>query len=260
MRKVFITAEELSAKEHLDILEVVSTNISLSCSKTLNMPSTYKREEISEAFISTYKRGIIGTTVYRSGSRDSILSNKVEGAEGKIKITQAPKRPKSLPCHIYKINTLNKETQEAEKWVVFVSLFGDQPYEVFAGKVNMVDISSHVTEGIITKVSRGVYQLEHDGEVLIKDIRKIFESGTEEALTRLMSTSLRHGVDCSFLQEQLNKSNGSLADFNKAIGKALKKYVKDREINDNCPVCGAKKRYEDGCVKCSDKECTWFKC
>ena len=261
MRKVFITAGDLTPMEHLDILEAAAMNTSLSVSKTINLTMDAKREDISDVFIEAHKRGVIGVTVYREGSRQGILVHDTKDTT-KVGITptNSPKRPKSLPCHVYKITTLNKETKEAEKWVVFVGLLNDMPYEVFAGKVNMVDISSHITEGIITKVSKGVYQLEHGGEVLIKDIRKIFESGTEEALTRLMSTALRHGVDCNFLQEQLNKSYGSLADFNKAISKALKKYTKDRDLTDICPTCGAKLRSEAGCIKCSDPLCGWEKC
>jgi ribonucleoside-diphosphate reductase alpha chain len=258
IQKIFVVAGDLTPMEHLDILEVAANNVSLSVSKTINLPKDIAKEKISEVFLEAHKRGIIGVTVYRDGSRKGILVHKNNTNENKIKHCGMPKRPKKLPCHVYKINTLNRETKTTEKWVVFVGLMGGEPYEVFAGKINLIDLPSNITEGYITKMAKRVYQFEHNGEVIVKDITKIFESGTEEALTRVISGGLQSGLEPEWFFTQLNKVNTTIVDFNKAIARAFKKYLKNHESDEVCPQCNTKLVYKEGCIGCPT--CGWSKC
>jgi ribonucleoside-diphosphate reductase alpha chain len=252
MREIFVVANDLTPMEHLDILEVGCRNISMSVSKTVNVPEDIKKEELSTIFLAAHGKGIVGLTVYRQGSREGILlagNTKVEDA---IVERDAPKRPKSLPCHVYKI------TVKGDQWVVFVGLYKEHPYEVFAGKVNLVDIPSTIAEGVLTKVKSGTYVFEYNGEILIKDIAKIFESAEQEALTRMISTNLRHGTPVEFIIDQLSKSYGTIVDFNKAILRALKTYMKEKKLNKQCPSCGQTLMYKEGCIACI--HCGWSKC
>ena len=50
-------------------------------------------------------------------------------------------------------------------------------------------------------------------------------SDTEAALTRLISTSLRHGADIKFIVEQLNKTHGDLFSFSKSNCKSIEKSI-----------------------------------
>lgn len=259
IKKVFVVAGDLTPMEHLDILETVAKQTSLSVSKTINLPNDAKEEDVAEVYREAHKRGIVGVTVYRDGSREGILvynnsNEKNENENGRIVERDAPRRPKSLPCHVYKIKVTG------EDWIVFVGLYKNHPFEVFAGKVDLVNISSKITEGILTRIKTGVYQFEHDGEVLIGDVTKIFESGAQEALTRQISTNLRHGTPIEFVQEQLQKSSGTIVDFNKAIMRALKKYMKEKIANQSCEQCKAPLIFVEGCLKCSDPECGISKC
>lgn len=253
IRKIFIVAGDLTPIEHLDMLEKIANNVSLSVSKTINLLQDVSKEEISYVFLQAHKRGIIGVTVYRENSRQGILvhSSSIEKRENKIQHCGAPKRPKTLPCHVYKINTVNRTTKETEKWVVFVGMIDEEPYEIFAGKINLIDLPSNITEGVMTRATKGIYQFSYNGEVIVKDVSKIFESGTEEALTRLISAGLRHGIEIEFLISQLSKSYGTVADFNKAITRSLKKYIKDKETGQICEKCGNKLSYIEGCISCT---------
>jgi len=258
-KKIFVVASDLNPIEHLDILQSVAINTSLSVSKTINLPNSCSKEEIGNVYREAHKRGVIGVTVYRDGCREGILVHNLKDEEI-INYHDAPKRPKSLPCHVYRISVFNKVSQESEKWIVFVGLFKNHPYEVFAGKVELVDLMSSIEEGAITKVKSGIYQFEYNGEVLIKDIRSIFHSDVHEALTRLISSCLRHGVRPEFINEQLSKSDGNIVDFNKAIIRAFKKYIKEQETGQLCPKCNNKMIYAEGCVKCLNPECGFAKC
>jgi ribonucleoside-diphosphate reductase alpha chain len=259
-RKVFVVAGDIAPMEHVKMLGAVARNTSMSVSKTINLPNTATEEEVSEVYLQAHKEGIIGVTVYRDGCREGILIHSTVDNKPAIVKTNAPKRPRSLPCHVYKISTLNKETKESEKWIVFVGLLEGEPYEIIAGKVDLIDIPSSITEGIVTKVKRGLYQFEYNGEIIVKDITKAFLNDIQEHTTRLMSWGLRHGGGINFLRDVLEKSKGTLVDFNKAIIRAINKYAKDVSLKEKCLVCGSDLIFVEGCIKCKNPECSYGKC
>jgi ribonucleoside-diphosphate reductase alpha chain len=253
MKDIFIVAGDMTPQEHLSILEAVANNVSLSVSKTLNLPKDCSKEEISKVFIDAHKRGVIGVTCYRDGSREGILLHKDEDKAVFVE-RHAPKRPKELPCHVYRL------TVKGEKWIVFMGIFQNRPFELFAGRVKLVDIPSSITEGILVKTDSCVYQFVYNEEVIIADISKLFDCGEQESITRLISTALRHGVPINFINEQLSKSYGTIVDFNKAILRSFKRYLKNEETGEVCDICGAKLMYIEGCKRCSDPECSFAKC
>jgi ribonucleoside-diphosphate reductase alpha chain len=82
----------------------------------------------------------------------------------------------------------------------------------------------------------------------------------EAIITRLASMSLRHGANIKFLVEQLNKSNGNITSFGKAVARILKKYIPEGESSTlKCEDCGSTNVvFEEGCSKC--KDCGSSKC
>lgn len=264
MRKVFVVASDLTPMEHLDTLSIVSRNTSLSVSKTINLPNDATKEEISEVYLEAYKRGIIGVTVYRDGCREGILVHNVD-QENKERIakTNAPKRPKSLPCHVYRMNIYSRITDEAERWIVFVGLLNEDPYEIIAGKIDGDDFDADITEGEMVKTKKDgkkVYQFVSNGEVIVDDVQSKYLNEFREYTTRLMSLALRHGASIEYLKQVLQKSNGTIADFNRAIIRAINRYTKESNTKDKCPTCGADLKYVESCIKCSDPSCSFSKC
>ena len=243
----------LKVEEHIETMKVFARYIDSSISKTINIPNNYAYEDFKNVYMQAYDSGYIkGITTYREGTMANVLS--VKGSEAKYDCSEkeTPERPKSVPCHIHRI------TVKGEKWLVFVGLDEGRPFEVFAGKVDLVDVPSSITEGSIIRLKSGVYQLEYDGEIIIKDIGKIFDSSVEEAMTRMISLHLKRRTPIYDLIEQLSKSYGTIIDFNKSITRALKKYMKDRETTDKCSICGANLVYQEGCLSC--RSCGMAKC
>src|SRR5699024_7189022 len=74
----------------------------------------------------------------------------------------------------------------------------------------------------------------------------------QAAITRLVSTSLRHGADIKFIVEQLNKADGDLFSFTKGLARVLKKYIPDgAKSTVQCLDCGSDNViFEEGCNKC----------
>ena len=90
------------------------------------------------------------------------------------------------------------------------------------------------------------------------------ENGDEAALTRMISTALRHGADISFVVQQLEKVKGDMFVFSKAVARTLKKYIPDgtEVTGETCSNCSTKDKNalvrQEGCVTC--KACGWSKC
>jgi ribonucleoside-diphosphate reductase alpha chain len=224
---------------------------------TINLPNDYSYESFKNIYMDAYNTKFIkGFTTYRIGTMTSVLSvdSKQEEKEEEFRTTTATKRPKSLDADIFKV------TVSGEKWIVFVSRIKDRPYELFAGKISLVDIPSSIKDGKIVKTGKGHYEFEHAGEVIISDITKVFQNDVNDSITRLVSTSLRHGAEVKFIVEQLNKAKGVVTDFSKCLARALKHYIKDGETqNEKCPSCGKQTLiFQQGCTTCTD--CGYSRC
>jgi len=257
MKKVFLTAGDLTPMEHLSILEATAVNVSLSASKTINLPSNATKEDVAGVFLDAHKRGIIGVTVYRDGCREGILihdSDKKDKIEG-IVYRAIPKRPPTLPCEIHRV------MYQGHKWIVFVSLMEGKPFEMFAGAVDDVCIPKKIEDGFIKRQGTKHYSFEYDDEVLINNIGKSFYNKEHDAFARSISLHLQSGVPLDEVLIMLNKAEGDVTHFAKVLARTLKKYVEDGlDAQEVCPTCGSKLRFSEGCLKCSDIGCGYSKC
>jgi len=113
-----------------------------SISVTINLPSDVKEELVSELYLTAWKSGCKGATVYRDGSRAGVLVNGKPEAR-----TERPKRPKVLNCDVIRFN-INEE-----KWVAFVGLKDNKPYEIFTGIADeeIFPIPKSIVKGQIIK-------------------------------------------------------------------------------------------------------------
>jgi ribonucleoside-diphosphate reductase alpha chain len=69
------TAHEVSPEWHVKVLAKWQEYLDGGCSKTINMPNNASVEDIKNAYITAWKMGIKGITVYRDGSRDQVLTS-----------------------------------------------------------------------------------------------------------------------------------------------------------------------------------------
>jgi len=256
------TTTQLSIDEHVKTMAVMAKYVDSAMSKTVNIPNDYPYEDFKRLYMETYKTGTIkGNTTYRAGTMTSVLADASATPTSKkdgIIHNDAPKRPKTVDCDIHHL------TVQGDKWIVLVGLYGQDPYEIFAFKKKSVQLSEKFKHGKLTKVKRGVYDLEiGDGDILLENITELFETDEQESLTRMISTALRHGAGIQFIYEQINKSQGTIVSFSKAIACTLKKYIKDEDLigeDRKCPSCGSPDGMiiQEGCEKC--KDCGYSKC
>jgi ribonucleoside-diphosphate reductase alpha chain len=71
----FVTALEISARAHKDMVAAVAPYIDTSISKTVNVPADYPYEEFQDLYMSAWKSGLKGLATYRPNSvLGSVLS------------------------------------------------------------------------------------------------------------------------------------------------------------------------------------------
>lgn len=250
------TAMDLSIDDHIQTLKVFAKYLDSAASKTVNLPQDYPYEDFKRLYMAIHKTGVIkGCTTYREGTMTAVLSAKSTKRES-IARHDSSVRPESLKCDIHHL------TYKGDKWIAIVGLYGEDPYEVFAFRQNGVILPKTTKTGTLTKRmvrNRGKYDLECDNGLVIKDVASHFDQDEEETVTRCISIALRHGVDIEYIMDQLLKSHGTVASFNKIITRALKKYLNGEFKAMKCLECGSKNiRMQESCFMCTD--CGISKC
>jgi len=241
-------ADDINWQKRIELQANVQRYIDHSISVTVNLPETATVNDIKMIYETAWQSGCKGSTIYRKNSRSGVLiDNSTQRGNSLIKTT-APKRPKEISGEVYHFKI------SGESFHVTVGLLNNEPYEIFVGKNNgIINIPKEIKSGKIIKIHRGDYELVSDNKKYKLDSEYLHD--TTEALTRMISTSLRHGVDISFIVQQLEKTKGDLYSFSKALSRALKKYIKDgvKVSGDNCPECKSINLIrENGCIKCAD--------
>ena len=253
------TSNEIDWVKSVELQAAAQRWIDHSISKTCNLPKDATRETVADVYMQAWLTGCKGFTVYRDGCRDGVLVAADEPAKptdssGTIRL--APKRPEHLECEIH------RATISGENWIIFVSKHENNPYEIFGGLSEYVEIPRKYKEGKIRKRSRKTVESKYDlilgegeDELIVKDIVSVFANPNHTAFTRTLSLSLRHGVPVQFLVEQLQKDKkADLFSFSRVIARCLKKYIVDgtKVSNGTRADCCAEPNvvYQEGCATC----------
>ncbi|RIX46745.1 MAG: adenosylcobalamin-dependent ribonucleoside-diphosphate reductase [Rhodocyclales bacterium GT-UBC] len=86
----FVTALEISAQAHADMVAAVAPHIDTSISKTVNVPADYPYEDFQDLYMSAWKSGLKGLATYRPNSvLGSVLSVSAEPAKTEATATDA---------------------------------------------------------------------------------------------------------------------------------------------------------------------------
>jgi ribonucleoside-diphosphate reductase alpha chain len=142
-----------------------------------------------------------------------------------------------------------------------VGLLNDKLYETFAFHIPDGAEDYLVNgKGVIRKDKKAYYFVYENGYT-ISDLNKLTNLPDEQILTRLISGMMRHGVNPTFIIEQIDKCPLEIVSFGKALARVIKKYIPEKELLERykCTDCGSKNiRFEEGCGKCLD--CGSSKC
>lgn len=272
------TSDKINWVDSVKMQSIMQNYIDHSISRTVNLPSTATHQDIYDIYMAAWKMGCKGITVYRDGSRSGILVTEENQSNSNnfTKKNDGVKRPEELKGEVHHLKIKDEE------FVVIVGLMENQPYEIFINNVlddcsyatkqlaedtnasyeevlEKYNIPKNIKSGKIIKIKRGVYKFISDKGVEYV-ISGYVESDEVESLARMVSLSLRHKIDLSFVVHGLEKNKGYF-NFPKAMARTLKKYIpKGTKVSgEACPNCGGENLMrQDGCVLCGD--CGWSKC
>ncbi len=239
-----------------------------SISVTINLPADVSEELVGELYVEAWKSGCKGVTVYRDGSRAGVLvaDTKKEAEEQKAAFSK--KRPEVLEADVVRFQN-NKE-----KWIAFVGLMDDRPYEIFTGLADDEDgilLPKSVQKGVILKSRDADGVSRYDFQFVNKRGYKTTIEGLSHKFdkefwnyAKLISGVLRHGMDIPAavdLVSGLQLDNESINTWKNGVERALKKYIPNgtKASKGSCENCGSDGlTYQEGCLICQD--CGSSKC
>ena len=144
-------------------------------------------------------------------------------------------------------------TVDGKKHYAAIGMLNDCPFEIFTG-VNEIRGKEYIPKqtepGHIVRLGKKRYEFVDSSFTKSYDLTNGHSNDTSDALSRLVSMGLRHGVDITFIVEQLNKTTGSIVSYSKVLARTLKKYVPEGATSGEECSCGTKMIYVEGCKKC----------
>jgi len=254
-----VTAHDIDPYFRVKMQSVIQKYVDTSLSSTVNLAEDVTPETVADIYITAYKAGLKGITVYREGSREGILQSD--------KFSQA-----QVDKHGFHPRTRPKITQGITE-------------RIRTGEGNLY-LTINEDEDGVCEIFSNIGKAGGNA------------AAQTEAISRLVSLALRSGLDPIEIIRELKGISGPQPVWEKgelilstpdAIGKALERYfirkgelketvgpkapAADDESNDNpkppfdrngafevtaCPDCGSSVTHETGCVMCY--HCGWSRC
>ena len=243
-----------------------------SISVTINLPADATEELVGKLYEEAWRCGCKGVTVYRDGSRAGVLIAVDEKKEEKKICFPYEEgqliRPKELECDVVRFQNAK------DKWIAFVGLKDDRPYEIFTGLADDdegIVLPKTVTKGKIIKTLDEKGNKGYDFQFTNKRGYKTTIEGLNYKFdkefwnyAKLISGVLRYGMPIDQvikLVTGLQLDSESINTWKVGVERALKKYIPDgtQIKGQTCPECGQKTLvYQEGCLKCNN--CGYSRC
>ncbi len=237
-----------------------------SISVTINLPKETPEILVDELYVTAWKSGCKGLTIYREGSRDGVLISAKNTKN--TQSSEQMKRPKVLEADVVRFYN-NKQ-----RWIAFIGLKDGRPYEIFTGidEPEYLPIPKSVKKGYIIKVKDADGNKRYDFQYINERLKsKVTIEGLSYKFNpefwnyaKLISGVLRHEmpiVKAVHLVSSLSLESDNLNTWKNGVVRALKKYIPDGTVakNEKCPKCGSTDLvYQEGCLTC--KSCGYSKC
>lgn len=241
-----------------------------SISVTINLPNNVSEELVGELYLKAWEVGCKGVTVYRDGSRSGVLISAEEKKEDTENIlTSFPKkRPQTLEADVIRFQN-NKE-----KWIAFIGLIDEKPYEIFTGLADDEDgilLPRWVNKGLIIKNKDEDGNSRYDFQYKNTRGYKTTIEGLSHKFNpefwnyaKLFSSTLRHGMPINKVVDLINSlhlDSESINTWKNGVVRAIKRYVADgtKAKGQKCTNCNSDNLiYQEGCLTC--KDCGSSKC
>jgi len=254
VRKVFVTAHEISYRDHILMQAAFQKWTDNAVSKTINFPNSAKIEDVKKAYLLSYKTSCLGITVFRDGcKKEQVLYSGVkEKQEEKPALVIKP-RPRRAVGATYRV-----ETPVGTAFITINQNGDDEPLEVFVnvGKVGSDIAADAEAIGRLISLNLRIASNTVPREVLKQIVDQLGGIGGSQSIGfgREKVRSLADGI-AKVLREFLGEERYEV----KSVGEQTPLFVKEKKDRDICPACGqASLVYEEGCARCL--YCGYSKC
>jgi ribonucleoside-diphosphate reductase alpha chain len=245
VKRLFVTAHDITPREHIMVQATFQKYVDNAVSKTVNFPHSATKEEVEEVYLLAYKHGCKGVTVYRDGSREEQVLSK------------------------------GKKEEKAQPMDLRQKIVPRKRPEVINGSTRLM----------MTGCGNLYVTINEDGEGhLFELFTSMGKAGgcaasQSEAIGRLVSLAFRSNIEPDEVIKQLKGischshvwvEGGKITSCSDAIAKSLEKYLTkgnggNGEKNykavmfiGRCPECGGAVEHESGCAVCHN--CGFTKC
>ncbi len=241
VRRVFVTAHDISPEYHIRMQSAFQESTDNAVSKTVNFSKTATKQDVRDAYNLAYELGLKGVTIYRDGSRQG---------------------------QVLSVGEKTEKTEEKEDDSVLAPR--ERP-----------EITKGITQKIKIGCGNLYVTVNYDSKGICEVFTNVGRAGgcpsQSEATSRLVSMALRSGVDADSIIEQLRgirchstlRQKGlKVLSCPDAIGRVLERVVElrggDADTHEDggntakCPECASKMEHEGGCVVC--RSCGYSKC
>ena len=249
VKAVFVTAHDITPKEHITMQAAFQKFVDNAVSKTVNFSNEATHKDVEEVYLLAYKLGCKGVTVYRDGSREQQVltkgrKDKKQQAEKQQAVDSAQKVvPKGRP-EVIKGATRLMKTGCGNLYVTINEDEKGHLFELFTSMGKAGGCAASQSEAIGRLVSLA-FRSDIEPDEIIKQLK---------------------GISC---HEPAWHSGGRILSCSDAIAKALEKYrVEGKKGNGDelkvfmlmgaCPECGGAIERESGCLVCHN--CGFTKC
>jgi len=282
VKGVFVTSHDISPEWHIRMQAAFQKYTDNAVSKTVNCPNDATVEDVAEVYLSAYRLGCKGVTVYRDGSRDVQVLTKgsekpktaVENASAEEPRVAAPVKPKDRGEVAFGV-TRKIKTGCGSLYVTINEDEEGRPFEIFTqiGKAGGCVASQCEALGRMASLAlrSGI-----DAQEVIKQTRGIschlpvgFGSGKVTSCSDAMAKAMEWYL--------LYKRSAGLTDLSTREGAVKADYQGDAPLGANgsaealefafapevfnrgaCPDCGGSVEHSDGCVVC--RGCGYTEC
>jgi ribonucleoside-diphosphate reductase alpha chain len=248
LKKVFVTAHEVSPEWHIRMQAAFQEYTDNAVSKTVNFPNSATEEDVEKVYRLAHDLGCKGVTIYRDGSREIQVLKKGISKSSPANMT-IQMRPRMLHGFTTKLNT-----GLGSLYITINTNPQRDPIEVFANIGKSGGDTAALAEAIGRLISIAL-QKGVDVEELSKTLMGI--TGSRPVWNEgILVKSVPDGIGQILLNEFGKKKNKEKTEktekppetlFNNLI------FEKQKELlGPECPDCGGRMEMEGGCSVCRD--------
>jgi len=252
IQDLFPTAHDVSIENHIKIQAAFQKHIDNAVSKTINMPTSAKVEDVKHCYLLAHKLGCKGLTVYRDGCKSQQVLNITPGTQPqtKAKKKKAPYQSFGVSSEYFQLKTGYGPLH------VHINFNEHGPYQVFT---NMPPLGTEIS-GLTSLIGILLSKYFEEGGDPVKIIKHLnsVKGDRPMGLGDNRINSIAHGIAVA-LRSHL-KRTGIIATDQEINGQE-KLELWEASRTQYCPKCySSNVSYESGCSGPTCHDCGYSEC